>query len=359
MNNIQHKQVELTEDVMYRALLDKDSTFEGTFFVAVKTTGIFCRPTCTARKPKRENVEFFRTTRDAMINGYRPCRVCHPLENLGETPDFIQNLVNRINESPFEKIKDWDLVQAGLEPNRIRRWFKHNLGLTFQGYQRMMRLNHSFKKLTDGDMVTDAAFESGYESLSGFSEAFRQLFGSIPSDAKSTNIINITRITTPLGPMFACATEDGVCLLEFTDRRMLEYELKDINKHLKANIVYGENKHFEPLRRQMEEYFSGKRKVFDLPLVTPGTEFQKQVWAKLCDIQFGETRSYKKQAEMLGNPGAIRAVAHANGMNRISIIIPCHRVIGEDGSLTGYGGGLWRKKWLLDFEQGKNELKLF
>jgi AraC family transcriptional regulator of adaptative response/methylated-DNA-[protein]-cysteine methyltransferase len=151
--------------------------------------------------------------------------------------------------------------------------------------------------------------------------------------------------------MFACATKEGICLVEFTDRRMLEFEFKEISIRFKAKTIYGENKHFETLKTQIDEYFSGKRKTFDLPLIYPGTEFQKQVWEHLKEIPYGETHSYKKQAIGINNPKAVRAVAKANGFNRICIIIPCHRVIGEDGSLTGYGGGLWRKKWLLDFEK--------
>lgn len=159
---------------------------------------------------------------------------------------------------------------------------------------------------------------------------------------------------TPLGPMFAGAVDGGICLLEFTDRRMLETELKALTGRLNAVIVQGDHKLFTPLSKQLNEYFEGKRKSFDLPLITPGTEFQQSVWKILQGIPYGTTRSYKKQAALLGKPDAVRAVANANGWNKISIIIPCHRVIGEDGTLTGYGGGLWRKKWLLEFEKEHN-----
>jgi len=157
--------------------------------------------------------------------------------------------------------------------------------------------------------------------------------------------------------MIAGATDEGICLFEFTDRRMLEFELKELKRLLKANYVYGSNPHFIPLEKQINEYFAGTLKSFDLQLNAPGTDFQKLVWQKLQEIPYGETRSYKKQAVTVGNPAAIRAVAKANGYNRISIIIPCHRVIGEDGSMTGYGGGIWRKQWLLDFEKKNSQLK--
>jgi AraC family transcriptional regulator, regulatory protein of adaptative response / methylated-DNA-[protein]-cysteine methyltransferase len=167
-----------------------------------------------------------------------------------------------------------------------------------------------------------------------------------------STIINLEILDTPLGKMVACATNEGLCLLEFIDRRAFVTELKDLKRLLRATIEPGTNKHLKATEKQLNEYFEGKRKKFDLPLITPGSEFQNKVWQKLLDIPYGETRSYKQQSIAVGNLGAIRAVGTANGANRISIIVPCHRVIGEDGSLTGYGGGLKRKRWLLDFESG-------
>jgi AraC family transcriptional regulator, regulatory protein of adaptative response / methylated-DNA-[protein]-cysteine methyltransferase len=164
-------------------------------------------------------------------------------------------------------------------------------------------------------------------------------------------MIKITKIETPLGEMVAAATDEGVCLLEFNDRRMLPTEYKDLERLLKTTFKEEENGHLITLKKQLKEYFEGKRKKFDIPLVITGTEFQREVWKELQNIQFGTTRSYEEQAIALNKPNSIRAVANANGMNRISIVIPCHRVIGSDGRLTGYGGGLKRKKWLLDHEK--------
>lgn len=341
----------LTNERMYQAIIEKDPSFEGQFITAVKTTGIFCRPTCTARKPKPENVEFLSSTAEAMRKGYRPCKVCNPLENIGEAPLAIRALLDDLHADPSVKYKDWDLVQRGLEPNQVRRWFLKQHGITFQAYQRMYRLNSAFTKIKNGESVTAAAYDAGYESLSAFGESFKHIFGVAPSNSKQKQVINITRIETPLGSMFACATDEGVCLLEFTDRKMLETELKWLSRHLNANIVQGANKHFEQLEMELQEYFAGKRKEFTVPLFLPGTDFQRSVWEMLRTIPFGSTRSYKVQAMKLERPEAIRAVANANGMNRISIIVPCHRVIGEDGQLTGYGGGLHRKQWLLEFEK--------
>ncbi|WP_207432298.1 bifunctional transcriptional activator/DNA repair enzyme AdaA [Sabulibacter ruber] len=339
------------DEIFYQALVAKDGSYEGTFIVGVKTTGIFCRPTCTARKPKRENVEFFKTTREAMQHGYQPCKVCSPLEKLGETPAYIREILTEINQDPSRKFKDWDLVQRGIEPSKIRRWFLKNHGITFHAYQRMGRLNTAFKKIREGEAVTAAAFDSGYESLSGFTDSFKSIFGVAPSLSKTQRIIHLTRLQSPLGPMYACAVEEGICLLEFTDRRMLETEFKALTKLLNGTIVQGEHPHFTLLNQELNEYFAGERKEFTVPLYAPGTDFQRGVWQVLQQIPYGTTRSYKQQALALAQPGAVRAVANTNGMNRIAIIIPCHRVIGEDGSLTGYGGGLWRKKWLLDLER--------
>lgn len=339
---------------MYKAIVEKDVSFEGTFITAVKTTGIFCRPTCTARKPKIENVEFFKSTHEAILKGYRPCKVCHPLEKIGETPQYIKEIIEELSQNPALKFKDWDLIQKGIEPSAIRRWFLKHHGITFHAYQRMFRINSAFKKIQRGEPVTSVAFDSGYESLSGFNYSFKSIFGVSPVDSKNKQVITITRLETPLGTMFACATDKGICLLEFTDRKMLETELKDLAKKLNAAIIQGHNDYFDLLKLELDEYFEGKRKEFTVPLHTPGSDFQQMVWHELQTIPYGETRSYKQQAMALNKLAAVRAVANANGMNRISILIPCHRVIGENGNLTGYGGGIWRKKWLLDLEKSNH-----
>ena len=341
----------LSVNTMYQALVDRDKSFEGRFITAVKTTGIFCRPGCTARLPNKENVEFFNTAKEAILHGYRPCKVCHPLERPGETPGFIKEIIKEINDNPWNKLKDQHLRDKGIEPNTIRRWFKKNHGITFHSFQRMLRINSAFKKIKNGESISNTAYDSGYESLSGFNDSFKSLTGYTPSSANKVNIITIARLESPLGPMFAAVFEDKLCLLEFTDRRMLETEFKAINKTLKATILQGHHPLFEDLQKQLNEYFSGNRKEFFIPLFTPGSEFQRSVWEELQRIPFGSTRSYKEQATALNKPAAVRAVANSNGMNRIAILIPCHRVIGADGNLTGYGGGLWRKKFLLDLEK--------
>lgn len=354
--------MDLSEEIMYSAILEKNPEFEGVFYTAVKTTGIFCRPTCTARKPKRENVEFLKSTKEAILKGYRPCKICKPLESQQATPLYIREILREISENPARKLKDYDLVKRGVEPNKVRRWFLKRHGITFHAYQRMFRINTAFKRIQKGETVTSAAFDAGFESLSGFNDSFKSIFGVSPKNSKEKRIIDLKRIETPLGTMYACAVKEGVCLLEFTDRKMLETELKTLAKTLNASILQGQNEHFGILEEQLSAYFSGSLREFTVPLYTPGSAFQQLVWKALRDIPYGQVKSYKDQAMAVNKPEAVRAVASANGMNRISILIPCHRVIGADGKLTGYGGGIWRKKWLLDFESqntGRSSLSLF
>ena len=272
------------------------------------------------------------------------------MEPKGAPPDWLKPLLDEIYDAPLVKLKDSDLRKRGLDPNRVRYWFNKQYGMTFHGYLRALRVGQAFGRIKHGEKVVETAFETGYNSLSGFTHSFKKTADFSPSKSQDNHLVPTTRILTPLGPMLAGATEDGICLLEFVDRRMLETEIERLSKLLKARFVPGFCKHFDELNFQLKDYFSGKRREFDIPLVLPGTPFQKKVWGELQAIPYGSTRSYKQQAEDLGLPDAVRAVARANGDNRIAIIIPCHRVIGTNGSLTGYGGGLWRKQHLLNLE---------
>jgi len=339
---------------MYQALLDKDSHYEGVFVAAIKTTGIFCRPSCPAKKPKFENVEYFCANQQAINHGYRPCKICHPLQPLGETPSWIKNLLKEIESLIDPRLKDHDLRQRGIEPARLRRWFKKHHGITFQAYLRGLRLNQAMGQIECQQPIIDVALDAGYQSLSGFSDAFKKLTGVSPSSKVKQQTVSITRLVTPLGPTLAAATERGLCLLEFVDRRGLETQLQRLAKRLNAHFVPGKEAIFEQLTRQLALYFNAQLNEFELPLDLVGTDFQKSVWQALRQIPAGETRSYQQQAIILGNPKACRAVAKANGDNSIAIIVPCHRVIGKDGRLVGYAGGLWRKQRLLDLELKQN-----
>lgn len=338
-------------DDYYHALINREPSFVGVFFVGVKTTSIFCIATCRARKPKRENVLFYTTFKDAMDAGFRPCKVCRPTENAHEAPNEVKAAMDLVRDCTKAKITDQQLRDANIRPIFVRRWFNQHYGMTFQTFQRMYRINHAFQELKTGKSATHTALDSGYDSLSGFGYTFKKLLGHSPTRNMENAVILIDRLTTPIGPMFVCATDEGICLLEFVDRRMLETEFEDLQRRLKAPIVAGENAHTKQLKQELEEYFSGSRKDFTVRLLTPGTDFQNAVWQALGTIPYGETASYQEQATRLNNPKAVRAVARANGMNRIAIVIPCHRVIGKDGSLTGYAGGLERKRWLLDHEK--------
>jgi AraC family transcriptional regulator of adaptative response/methylated-DNA-[protein]-cysteine methyltransferase len=334
------------------AFYSRDASYDGVFYTGVRTTGIFCRPSCSARKPKPENIEFFQTARDAMFAGYRACRRCHPLEAPGETPAWLGALIEAVDADPARRWTDEDLRSLGIHPDRVRRWFKANHGMTFHAYARARRLGTALERIREGDRVVSAALDHGYESLSGFNAAVRGLIGAPPTASGELATVILRRITTPLGPMLAGAVGTKVCFLEFADRRMLEHQLAALAKRLECRYLPGNAPVLQALNEQLDAYFSGRLQCFDVPLESPGTEFQQAVWGQQLKIPYGETRSYADVAEALGRPTATRAVARANGTNRLAILIPCHRVIGKDGSLTGYAGSLWRKQWLLELEQG-------
>ncbi len=336
---------------MYRAVVERDTGYDGVFVVAVTSTGIFCRPSCSARKPRRENTEFFATVRDAMFAGYRACRRCRPLEPAGAAPPWLRALLEDVGVNPAAPWRDEDLRLRGLDPTRVRRWFQHQYGMTFQAYRRGLRLGAALGQLRGGAAVTHAAHDSGYESLSGFAAALRQLVGRAPAASRDATPVMATRLLTPLGPMIAAATDAGLCLLEFSDRRMLGEQLRRVARFLPGPLTPGRHPLLDRTGDELQRYFDGTLEEFTVPLHTPGSEFQRQAWGALRRIPYGETRSYAQQAAAIGRPEAVRAVARANGDNRVAIVIPCHRVVGADGRLTGYGGGLWRKRWLLELER--------
>ncbi len=337
-------------EFMYQALLNRDSQLEGIFYFGVKTTGIFCRPGCTARNPKKENVDYFDSTQKALDSGYRPCKICSPMNKSGQAPDWLKHLLDEIHANPENSFKDEDLRARHIEPTRLRRWFQKHHGITFHAYIKALRINRAFEKMKNWGDVTSTAFDSGYESLSGFHAAFKSVAGISPSQARTGTLINIAKISTPLGPMYAGASERGLCFLEFADRKMIDHQIEQLQQRMKARFVQTTTPVLNTTESQLEEYFSGKRQDFDIPLDVSGTPFQVQAWQGLQKIPYGETRSYQQQAERLGKPKAVRAVASANAKNHIAIIIPCHRVIAKNGGLAGFGGGVWRKKYLLDLE---------
>jgi AraC family transcriptional regulator of adaptative response/methylated-DNA-[protein]-cysteine methyltransferase len=343
-----------SRDTMVAAFMAGDGTYDGVFYTAVKTTGIFCRPACPARKPKPENVTFFATVSEALFAGFRPCKRCAPLDAPGKPPDWVARLIASVDGAPDVRIRAADLRAEGIDPGRARRWFKTHYGMTFSAFCRARRLSGALASIREGGTVDDAVFESGYLSHSGFRDAFTRTFGATPGKGEQVDSVSLAWIESPLGPLIAGADDRGVCLLEFSDRRMLEAQLKTLGRRLKRPLVPGEHRHLERLRVELAEYFAGTRKIFEVPLNAPGTPFQERVWNELLKVPFGELRSYEQIAVGIGSPKAVRAVGRANGMNRIAIVIPCHRVVGKDGTPTGYGGGIWRKQRLLDLERGGN-----
>ena len=337
-------------DTMYQALVNRNSQLDGIFYFGVKTTGIFCRPGCTARNPKKENVDYFPSIQNAMESGYRPCKICSSLEKSGQAPDWLKSLLNEIHANPEDSFKDEDLRARHIEPTRVRRWFQKNHGITFHAYIKALRINRAFEKIKNQSDVTSTAFDSGYESLSGFHAAFKSVAGVSPSQAKARSLINISKLSTPLGPMYAGASEKGLCFLEFTDRKMIDQQIEQVQQRMKARFVQAITPVLTAVESQLDEYFNAKRREFEIPLDINGTAFQIKAWQALQQIPYGETRSYQQQAMHIGNNKAVRAIASANAKNHIAIVIPCHRVIAKNGGLAGFGGGVWRKKYLLDLE---------
>lgn len=340
---------------MYRALAERDSTYDGVFFAAIRTTGVFCRPTCAARKPRPQNVEFYPSVGDAVSAGYRPCKRCHPMEPAGKTPLWLEQLLVQVEQNPTRRWKDEDLRRAELDPGRVRRWFLRHHGITFHAYQRARRLGLALGHIRHGEKWEGVGYMHGFNSASGFSEAFSKAFDRTPPRGTTLAPLVLSRLLTPLGPMLAGATSEGICLLEFADRRMLETQIGRLGKWFDCAVVRGEHEHIARLERELELYFAGKIRDFTVPIVLRGTPFQVAAWERLLTIPYGETISYERQARDMNKPGAQRAVGKANGDNRMAILVPCHRVVRQNGELCGYGGGLWRKKFLLDLERGRRD----
>lgn len=334
----------------YEMLVNKNSKYEGIFFVGVKTTGIFCRPTCPAKKPKQENCDFFESAQEALLASYRPCKRCKPLTAPSHLCDDVKKLVEAIEQNPEKKWTDKDFESLSIHANTARRQFKKQFNMTFIEYSRARRLGIAFNHIRNGEPIIHAQLESHFESSNGFRDAFSKIMGDVPSNSKELRVLYSNWVETPLGSMLAIADEAQLYLLEFVDRRGLENEIVRLRKRLHAVILPGHSNVFDQLKQQLKEYFDGHRTTFTVPLFLLGSDFQKRVWNTLITIPTGTTSSYKQLAEKVQNTLAHRAVANANGANTIAILIPCHRVINSNGELGGYGGGLARKAWLLKHE---------
>ncbi|MFC0189525.1 bifunctional transcriptional activator/DNA repair enzyme AdaA [Fictibacillus aquaticus] len=346
----------MREQEFYQALVEKKSEYEGVFFVGVKSTGIFCRPTCPARKPKFENCEWYTNAKEALLASYRPCKRCRPLSHPNQVSDVVQKLVQAVEENPEKRWRDADFKELSVDASTARRQFKKRFGMTFVEYARARRMGLAMKQIRSGGAVIDAQLTAGYESGSGFRDAFSRFMGAPPSRSGSSKLLKASWIDTELGPMIAIADDKALYLLEFIDRRGLEREVERLRQKTKAAIVPGDTSPITSIRHELDLYFSGRLDRFETPVHMIGSDFQKNVWKELLKISPGSTASYSSIAAALGRPSSYRAVARANGTNQLAVIIPCHRVINANGDLCGYAGGLARKEWLINHEKQMKEV---
>ncbi|WP_237168578.1 bifunctional transcriptional activator/DNA repair enzyme AdaA [Paracoccus shandongensis] len=338
-------------DTLYAALVARDPAWEGRALVGVTTTGIFCRLTCPARKPLARNCRWFATPDAAQAAGFRPCRRCHPLGATAEGEPLVRDLMARLDERPGHRWSEADLLALGHDPSTVRRAFKRHFGQSFLEMARAARLRGGMASLVKGSPMIDAQLEAGFDSASGFRAAFARLFGHAPHRMRQGSDLLADWIDTPLGGMIAIADTSTLHLLEFIDRKALPEGLRRLSAHVGGRVGLGRTPVHDRTEAQLAAYFAGNAPFLDVPVTLHGTPFQQQVWRALQDIPAGQTRSYLQLAASIDRPTAIRAVARANATNRIALVVPCHRVIGADGTLTGYAGGLWRKEKLIAIER--------
>ncbi|MEM7740808.1 MAG: trifunctional transcriptional activator/DNA repair protein Ada/methylated-DNA--[protein]-cysteine S-methyltransferase [Pseudomonadota bacterium] len=342
--------LEKTDD-LYTALIERDPRFEGRVFVGVTTTGIFCRLTCPARKPKRENTRFFDSVTACIEAGFRPCKRCRPMASASQSDPIVEQLMTALEADPLKRWSENDVVAFGIDPSTARRKFRAAYGATFLEIARLRRLRAGAESRKKGEKTVDAQLDAGFESPSGFRSAFAKLLGRAPGSLTGGERLKADFLDTPLGPMIVLADDRALWLLEFADRKAIGRQLQMTERDFGASVGLGVTDIIEETKRQVSAYFDAKRESFDLPLAHFGTPFYRTVWEELCQIPIGTTRSYKEMAEAIGRPTAMRAVARANASNRLAIVVPCHRVIAANGDLAGYAGGSWRKSWILQHER--------
>ena len=333
------------KEIWWNAVMENDSTFDGKFFYAVESTGIYCKPSCPSKAPKRENVRFFATKEEAEAAGFRPCKRCRPdlLEYdpaLEIAKDIAASIHQRFHDESFAGFT----FPLGISKKHGSEVFKKVYGKTMAQYTKEVRIQKACELLQEGMSIVETASAVGYENLSGFYTQFKKVKAMTPSKYRERYSKHMSRgvVETPIGKLNIVCSKEAVLHVKMAEKEEEPFE---------ALISNGSDGIYLSCKEELEEYFAGKRTTFDLPLAPEGTDFQKKVWQKLCDIPYGETRNYKELATMAGNPKASRAVGMANHENPIMIIIPCHRVIGKDGTLVGYAGGLSVKEYLLDLEK--------
>ncbi|MDM7923582.1 MAG: bifunctional DNA-binding transcriptional regulator/O6-methylguanine-DNA methyltransferase Ada [Pyrinomonadaceae bacterium] len=346
-------------EVFWKAVTTNDARFDGTFYLGVKTTGIYCRPSCRARLPKRENIDFFPTWEAAEKSGLRACLRCKPKEK-GETDPQVAKVLRVCELIESDEMYSLEgLADAvGQSPYHLQRSFKEIIGVSPKKYAEAKRMDKFKEGLRAGSDVTAAIYDSGFGSSSRLYEKAAENLGMTPAAYKKGGEgieINYTITDCELGRILVARTIKGLCNVAFADDdAALEENLK--REFPKAEIVKDASvlKHFVD---EIVKHIAGKKKRLDLPLDIQATAFQMRVWELLRKIPYGETVSYSQIAEMLGDKKKVRAVARACASNRVAVVIPCHRVVGSDGKLTGYRWGVERKERLLAAERRSKEAK--
>ncbi|MEE8837261.1 MAG: methylated-DNA--[protein]-cysteine S-methyltransferase [Eubacteriales bacterium] len=346
----------MKDDEMWEAVRDCDAACDGKFYYGVKTTGIYCRPSCKSKLPKRENVVFFRTREEAEKAGFRPCKRCRQdLLQYDPALELSERTKELVDQHFSDRLKlGRDMKGMGVSRKHLTQIFKQQYDITPSEYLMQVRIAAARKLLQDGADIPDAAGMARYENLSEFYDHFRRQTGMTPARYRQIFADNISRsvLDTPIGPLKIIASQDAVLCVEQTGRESLDAGAQ-AGQIPADRILSGDasGELVKDCKAQLGEYFAGRRRTFDLPLSPEGTDFQKNVWRHLRDIPYGETRTYGELAEMAGNRKAYRAVGMANHCNPILILVPCHRVIGANGSLTGYAAGIEAKKFLLALEK--------
>ena len=344
----------IDENEAWAAFDRRDRSWDGRVIGAVRTTGIYCKPSCPARRPKRENVEFFVDGAAAAAAGYRPCLRCKP-DEVGRDAEAVAKAV-RLIEAAEEPMTLGELAQAvGYAEHHFQRLFTRDIGVSPAQYARALRAKRAEAHLEEDKRVTDAIYDAGYSGPSRFYADAKERLGMTPSawrDGGRGETIRWTTFDSPLGPMLIAATGKGICRLTFD-----EGEEALIRRFPNATLCR-DNGGLSDMVAGVMTAIRTPSKAPDLPVDVRGTAFQEAVWSELRKIPLGETRSYADIAAAVGVPGAVRAVGTANGSNPVSIIVPCHRVIRSDGTLGGYGGGIENKKKLLEVEAARVQQSL-
>ncbi len=339
------------ERALYAALLARDADYDGRVYVGVTSTGVFCRLTCPARKPKFENCRFFSSVAACEAAGFRACKRCRPVTAEADADPVVQTFRQALAEDPTRRWTERDVSAMGYDPSTVRRAFRRHFGVTFLEMARRTRLGQAVDGLAERRSVIHAQLDAGFASGSGFRAAFAKLLGAAPGALACAGRLRAAPIKTPLGAMIAVADAQALKLLEFMDRKHLGRELQTLRRWANDDLGLGRFPAIDHVEEELARYFRGEGSGFDTPVAPLGSPFAQTVWRALRRIPMGETRSYGDLARELGRPTAARAVARANATNPIAIIAPCHRVVGADGALVGYGGGLWRKQRLIELER--------